>query len=183
MHGQDFRDINAIPSGWKLSAYSAVISSQLRQCHRSQGVLSQTGISRLGLQPQGEFPCSSMCSFSQLMITVVWGLGLVVWNPTIFFEKGLWVTMIKELPQDSSHRFQQMWSLLQPCCRGCGLEDLGRARVNGWNCQGPVQPLKTLLRRDQPGQVAYGLPDGHAIESVLMPYQETWRTQCGCFAS
>lgn len=26
------------------------------------------------------------------------------------------------------------------------------------------------------GQVAYGLPDGHAIESVLMPYQETWRT-------
>ena len=25
-------------------------------------------------------------------------------------------------------------------------------------------------------QVAYGLPDGHAIESVLMPYQETWRT-------
>ena len=99
MHGQDFRDINAIPSGWKLSAYSAVISSQLRQCHRSQGVLSQTGISRLGLQPQGEFPCSSMCSFSQLMITVVWGLGLVVWNPTIFFEKGLWVTMIKELPK------------------------------------------------------------------------------------
>ena len=78
MHGQDFRDINAIPSGWKLSAYSAVISSQLRQCHRSQGVLSQTGISRLGLQPQGEFPCSSMCSFSQLMITVVWGLGFGV---------------------------------------------------------------------------------------------------------
>ena len=22
--------------------------------------------------------------------------------------------------------------------------------------------------------MAYGLPDGHAIESVLMPYQETW---------
>lgn len=40
---------------------------------------------------------------------------------------------------------------------------------------------KTLAEReslDGTVKVAYGLPDGHAIESVLMPYQDAWRKLC-----
>ena len=110
----------------------------------------------------------------------------MVWNPIQF-----------SLKKDNDHIIGPRFKLpinssgkcgdFKPCCRGCGLEDLGGARVNGWNCQGPANHgrccLVDLTHHDSPGQVAYGLPDGHAIESVLMPYQETWRTQCGSLGS
>ena len=46
-----------------------------------------------------------------------------------------------KLPIDSSGKCGDF----KPCCRGCGLEDLGGARVNGWNCQGPANHGRCCL--------------------------------------